>query len=66
MEVIVTAAAKQLRDKSLKTKAGVFNVLKDLVLILSGVQWLTPALVEQLIPGVCSALKVEALGRLVQ
>eukprot|EP00884_Botryococcus_braunii_P010434 jgi/Botrbrau1/19392/Bobra.0338s0022.1 len=54
---IVSAAARQLRDKSLKTKAGVFTVLKELVLVLTDVPWLTPNLVEQLIPGICSALK---------
>lgn len=58
---IVTAAAKQLRDKSLKTKAGVFTVLKELVVVLTNIPWLTPTLVEQLIPGICSALKVHSL-----
>ena len=52
---ILRAASRQLRDKSVKTKAGIFQVLKELVAVLPDA---TAADIDQLVPGILAALNV--------
>lgn len=57
---VLKAAFKQLRDKSLKTRAGVLLTLKELISIVP--KCLSHD-VEQLLPGLTAALSVSRHGQ---
>lgn len=56
---IVRAIARQLRDKSVKAKSGVFQLLKELVTAQPNA---VAAEMEQLVPGIAAALEVGVRG----
>lgn len=53
---VLKAAARQLRDKSPKTRAAIFRVLKELVSVQPDA---TAASIDQLTPGIAAALEVQ-------
>lgn len=55
---ILKAASKSLRDKSVKIRAGVFQVLKELVIAVPSS---FTQEIDQLMPGIIAALKVPFL-----
>jgi len=52
---VLRAAAKQLREKPIKTRMGAFGVLRDLVLVMPEAVTTDPGL---LVPGIVNALNV--------
>ena len=55
---ILKAAARQLREKSPKTRSGIFLALRELVLVLPDV--CTPDAMGLLLPAILQALTVRA------
>jgi len=55
---VLRAAAKQLREKPIKTRMGAFGVLRDLVLVMPEAVTTDPGL---LVPGIINALNVRPL-----
>lgn len=55
-DAIIKAAARQLKDKSIKTRSGIFLALRELVLVLP--EACTAEYMGLLVPAILQALKV--------